>query len=62
MDKEFLSQLESLAKRVQTAHLKKIYPDLTGVRWADGFLWQHPSLNRQKILRRFQQKLKEIGF
>lgn len=61
MVKDLLTQLEALAKKSQIAHLKKIYPDLSGVRLGDGFLWQHPGQNRQKILKRFRQKLKELG-
>lgn len=57
MAKKLLSQLESLARRVQVWRLKKKYPNTEGIKMGTGFLWQHPNDTRQKILKLCQQKL-----
>lgn len=61
MDKNIFSQLEGLVENRQIAHLKKIYPDFSGIKVGDGFLWQHPGNNRQKILIRFGERLAKLG-
>lgn len=61
MDKNIFTQLELLTKRWQVNHLKKIYPDLSGVKMGAGFLWQHPGHKRQKILEDYRQKLQAFG-
>ena len=57
MVKRLLTQLEALAFNLQLARLKKIYPNLSGIKIEKGVLWQHPGDNRSKILRQFEKKL-----
>lgn len=60
MVEKLFAQLESLTKDGQIQHLKKIYPDLTGVSFGDGFLWQHPGNSRQTILKEFKERLRRV--
>lgn len=55
-----LGQLESLARRVQIGWLKKIYPEATGLKVGEGFLWQHPGQARSKILARYNLQARHL--
>lgn len=57
MGKKLFFQLESLVRRLQISRLKKLYPDLEGLKIGQGILWQHPVSGRFKILAKYRQKL-----
>lgn len=61
MVKNLFAQLELLVKGWQINHLKRVYSDLTGIKFGDGFLWQHPGNHRRNILLDFQTRLHELG-
>ena len=57
MVKRILAQLESLAKFLQVIKIKRNYPDQTGIKIGQGFLWQHPGHARENILQRWREKI-----
>jgi len=60
MVEKLFAKLEGLARDLQVKRLKKIYPEMIGIRIDSNILWQHPGNLRQRILGEYEKKLADV--